>query len=161
MSSESVPPKPLQEADLVAYLDGELTPAQEARVSDLVERDPATRRELERLKHAWGLLDHLDRPLISADRTEHTLTIAAAAQARSSSRATALFAVRALGLVALSACAGWFGYTLAHAPRAESSQRLERDLSIAENLDAYIAVESFEFLQALARSQRAFPENEP
>src|SRR5689334_1695542 len=70
-------PPPLTEqekADLVAYLDGELTGAAARAVEAKLALNPAARAEAESLKRTWDLLDYLPRPEPSPSFTERTLS---------------------------------------------------------------------------------------
>ena len=49
--------------DLVAYLDGELSPVEVRAVEDLLAQDPQARETLEALRRSWDVLDLLDDDL--------------------------------------------------------------------------------------------------
>src|SRR5262249_39026234 len=66
------PPDPF-EADLVAYLDGELDPADARRVEARLATDPEARAKATALKKTFDLLDYLPRPEPSPDFTTRTL----------------------------------------------------------------------------------------
>ncbi|AWM37712.1 hypothetical protein GobsT_42720 [Gemmata obscuriglobus] len=66
------PPDPF-EAELVAYLDGELDPAAARRVEDRLAEDPAARARAAELKKSFDLLDYLPRPEPSPNFTTRTL----------------------------------------------------------------------------------------
>lgn len=69
---EPDPPDPF-EADLVAYLDGELDPADARRVEARLAADPAARARADALQRAYDLLDYLPRHEPSPDFTSRTL----------------------------------------------------------------------------------------
>jgi len=80
MSVEPLPPpedeSPLPdpfEAELVAYLDGELDPAASRRVEDRLAVDPAARARASALKQTYDLLDYLPKPDPSSNFTTRTL----------------------------------------------------------------------------------------
>ena len=57
--------KPLSEreqADLIAYLDGELKGEAARRVESRIVREPAVREEAAALRRAWDMLDFLPLP---------------------------------------------------------------------------------------------------
>src|SRR5262249_15358697 len=66
------PPDPF-EADLVAYLDGELDPADARRVEARLATDPEARAKATALKKTFDLLDYLPRPEPSPHFTTRTL----------------------------------------------------------------------------------------
>src|SRR4051794_1130478 len=61
-------------ADLVAYLDGELTGEAARAVEARISLDPRVRAEAETLKRTWDLLDFLPRPEPSPSFTQRTLS---------------------------------------------------------------------------------------
>src|SRR5262249_20930595 len=50
-----------EEAELIAYLDGELDPADARRVEDRLDEDPTFRAKADALKKSYDLLDYLPR----------------------------------------------------------------------------------------------------
>jgi hypothetical protein len=79
MPVEPLPPEdesPLAdpfEAELVAYLDGELDPVAARRVEDRLAVDPAARARVSALKQTYDLLDYLPKPDPSPNFTTRTL----------------------------------------------------------------------------------------
>ena len=59
--------------DLVAYLDGELTPEERTEVERLVREDPEVARELESFRATDALLDRYPGPDRTVDLTERVL----------------------------------------------------------------------------------------
>jgi hypothetical protein len=83
LPDDGPPPDPF-EAELVAYLDGELDPADARRVESRLATDPDVRARAAALKKTFELLDHLPRPEPSptfTSRTLERLPAVAAAQA--------------------------------------------------------------------------------
>lgn len=70
---DDTPPADPFEAELVAYLDGELDPAAARRVEARLATDPAAREKAAALKKTYDLLDYLPRPEPSPDFTTKTL----------------------------------------------------------------------------------------
>src|SRR5579875_3152629 len=69
-------PSPFSEqerADLVAYLDGELSGEAARALEAKLSLDPAARAEAEALRRTWELLDFLPRPQPSPRFTHRTL----------------------------------------------------------------------------------------
>lgn len=93
----SVEPGDPFEADLVAYLDGELDEASSRQVESRLASDPAAREKAATLKKTFDLLDYLPRPETSATFTTRTLekipalnpaTVSPQGQAQSTARST-------------------------------------------------------------------------
>src|SRR4051812_30678918 len=63
-----------ERADLVAYLDGELTGEAARALEAKITLDPQARAEAETLKRTWELLDFLPKPEPSASFTHRTLS---------------------------------------------------------------------------------------
>jgi Protein of unknown function (DUF3106) len=145
---------PAERANLVAYLDGELNEAEARAISTKLTQSITARRELEALELTWELLELLPRPQLSTEFTSKTLTTVKGEADRegrffSVAGQTAQHLVRVLVLVLSSV------FTLAAAYAAtrwlwpDPTARLERELSLAEHLDEYRDVGSFEFLKLL------------
>lgn len=69
-------PSPLSErerADLVAYLDGELTGEAARALEGKLSRHPEVRAEAEALRRTWAMLDFLPRAKPSTDFTHRTM----------------------------------------------------------------------------------------
>lgn len=148
---------PEQRSHLVAYLDGELQGHESEAISRTLGQSSIARHEVDGLKRTWRLLDALERPRASEELTSRTLSIAevldastsrlAGAASRLAERATRMLLLA--GLIALCFLAGVATTRWVWPDRAG---QLARHLSIAENLDAYRAVGSFEFLEQLDES---------
>jgi anti-sigma factor RsiW len=143
-----------ERANLVAYLDGELPETESRLLAAKLTGSISARREAEALEKAWELLDHLTRPQASREFTERTLSqarggaslddrlVAAAARiSRGISRA-------AVVVLSVSAAVG-ISYAATRWLWPDPSARLVRDLPIAEHLDEYREVGTFEFLNRL------------
>ena len=70
---DDAPPADPFEAELVAYLDGELDPAAARKVEKRLATDPAARAKATALKKTYDLLDYLPQPEPSATFTTRTL----------------------------------------------------------------------------------------
>jgi anti-sigma factor RsiW len=148
---------PAERANLVAYLDGELPEAEAQVIATKLTHSATARREAELLQKTWELLEHLDRPQASEALTERTLTevrqivergdrleTAFLQAARRALRNTVWIGVSLLALAAAFALVRWVW--------PSPSERLARELPIAEHLDEYRDVDTFEFLDELANS---------
>lgn len=153
--SQSPPPVPLSEqerADLVAYLDGELTGEAARAIEAKINLDPRMRAEADSLKRAWELLDFLPKaPEPASDFTERTLSRLEALNRPTPHQVLGrwLIAIGLWGLLIVGfAVGGYSGYRWAH-PREPGEKELLRDLRLIENKRYYDRIESFEFLQQL------------
>jgi anti-sigma factor RsiW len=144
--------------DLVAYLDGELPEGHTRAIATKLSLSATARQEVEMLKKTWELLDHLPRPQVPEQFTEKTITSIRRLELEGRLWEPALyawsaFAARAVGYVAIAAVALGLGYVLARWAWPDPTQRLVRDLTLAEHLDEYLEVGSFDFLSQLADSR--------
>jgi len=73
MADEPLPPDDPFEAELVAYLDGELDPVAARQVEERLAADPTARARAAALKKTYDLLDYLPQPEPSANFTTRTL----------------------------------------------------------------------------------------
>jgi len=156
---------PAERANLIAYLDGELPEPEARAINTKLTHSATARREVEALERTWELLDFLPRPKASENFTARTLTEIKQLDVHgrrfeSVLKETAQHAVRAGSWLLVSALALLIGYGLMQWAWPSRSARLARDLPIAEHLDDYRAVGSFEFLEALATSPEFGAEND-
>jgi anti-sigma factor RsiW len=157
MAVESLRLSQEERANLVAYLDGELTEAESAALAAKLTQSMSARREVELLEATWELLEHLARPQVPADFTERTITLAAGAGvlddrlANLASGSARIMAQWLLAAACLVVALG-VGYSAARWAIPDRSSRLARNLTIAERLDDYRAAGSFEFLRQLDES---------
>jgi hypothetical protein len=146
-----------ERADLVAFLDGELVEERVRILEEKLTRSLSGRREIESLKSTWDLLDLLPRPPADEAFTERTLTLASGrpdgddrlvGAARIVVRRVLSLSI-ALGVLTLC---GLTGYAATRWIWPDPTARLARDLTIAERLEDYQAVGSFDFLRRLDES---------
>jgi hypothetical protein len=164
--ADATPPLPeADRADLVAFLGGELSGEAATSMATRLTREPALRREADRLGASWALLDHLPQPDASAALTTKTLTriqsleapLGTQPQPSAVGRGRVPAWLAATALASAVGLTGWAGYTLAGWLWPPIDRRLIQDLSLAENLEEYEAVGSWSFAERLA----ALPEPEP
>jgi hypothetical protein len=153
---------PDERADLVAFVDGELPEAISRSLSTKLTQSATARREVEMLKKTWELLGHLPFPAVDAQFTERTVTEIRRVDVKdpaweSSVKAWTSRAVHAAIYLALAALATGLGYGATRWLWPDPSARLARDLSLAEHLDEYLEVGSFEFLDELAQAPQFNP----
>jgi hypothetical protein len=161
MSGMAVGPEqrlnPEERANLAAYLDGELTENESRVIATKLSLSPTARREVESLKKAWELLEFLHRPKASLIFSERTLTSVRALESRALSWHQAAGAwldhARKLAVcLFVAAVSLGLGFALTRYAWPDPAARLARDLSLAEHLEEYQEVNSFEFLDELAQS---------
>lgn len=146
---------PDERADLVAYVDGELPEASHRALSTKLTQSATARREVEMLRKTWELLGHLPFPEVDPDFPERTITEIRRLDMRDPAWGAS---VRAwsdrLLLIGIYLVAGviplGLGYAATRWLWPDPSARLVRQLSLAEHLDEYLEVESFDFLSELA-----------
>jgi anti-sigma factor RsiW len=148
---------PEERANLVAYIDGELTEAESRALATKLTRSATARREVDLLKKTWEVLDALPRPPVTDQFHERTLTYIRSLELRAEDRfalaqkwSGMILRLAVCLLVAVVGVASGFGVTRRLWPVPED--RTIRDLSLAEHLDEYLDVGSFEFLDELRNS---------
>jgi anti-sigma factor RsiW len=148
---------PAERFNLVAYLDGELNDAEARAIATKLTKSATARREVEALEKTWELLDHLPRPQVSAEFTARTLTevqqlSVADDRFESVVKQTTQNALRSVLWVVASCLAVGVGYALTQWVWPNPTARVARDLTIAEHLDEYRDVGTFDYLEELAHS---------
>ncbi|MBY0229789.1 MAG: hypothetical protein K2W96_10955 [Gemmataceae bacterium] len=150
-------PRPLTEAeqaDLVAYLDGELKGEAARAVEAKVSVDPAWRAEAAAHKQAWDMLDFLPRPEPTPSFTERTLSRLEPIRRSDpgtmppTDRPSRAWLWWSAGVVA-AALGGWLACWAA-LPTGPGERELVRDLRLIENLRIYERIEDAGFLEELA-----------
>lgn len=148
---------PTERANLVAYLDGELGEHESRAIATKLTQSVTARREIEMLQKTWELLEHLPRPRASESFTQRTLTevdrlsVAGDKMMGAASRTLRHALIMIAGILASMLCFG-LGVAAMRWAWPDPTARLVRDLPIAEHLDEYRDVGSFEFLEGLDRS---------
>jgi anti-sigma factor RsiW len=145
-----------EQADLVAFLDGELTGDARRAVETKLSLDPAVRAEAETLKKTWDLLDHLPKPEPSPNFTNRTMEKLAPIRAKAAAprklRPWLIGAGWAAALLAAVA-AGYAVVGLIARPAAVNpDQGLIRDLRVIENKRYYDRVDDLDYLKQLNQS---------
>jgi anti-sigma factor RsiW len=149
---------PEERANLAAYIDGELTENEERVMATKLSLSKTARREVESLKKTWELLEYLPRPKASADFPERTLTSIRSLESNALSwDQTARDWMIQVGKVAVCLLVAAAGLTIGYASVRwgwpDPSIRLAQDLNLAEHLEEYQEVGSFDFLDELANSK--------
>ena len=142
-----------ERADLVAYLDGELTEEAARSLETKLSLEPAARAEADSLKRTWELLDYLPKPQPSPSFTHRTLEKLAPIRTQAAPRPRRRFpwpvGVGWAAAVLAAAAAGYAGVSITTTPPVNPDQDLVRDLRIIENKRYYDRVDDLEFLKQL------------
>lgn len=141
--------------ELVAYLDGELSPEQATRIERRMAEDPKYRARLNQLERAWDLLDTLNRAEADDDFVHSTVEMVAV-QAVEEGKTQKLRTVRKrnYGWVAVAGLvlAATVGTYAAIKHRLERPNReLVRNLPLIERVDDYRNIDNLEFVKQLER----------
>jgi hypothetical protein len=149
---------PDERADLVAYLDGELPEAHSRLISNKLTQSATARRDVDILKRTWELLDYLPRPQPAPEFCERTISRIHRYDAEGRYweplvAALSVQAVRGVVYIAAAAVSLAVGYALTRWVWPDPTERVARDLTLAEHLDEYLEVGSFDFLSQLAASK--------
>jgi anti-sigma factor RsiW len=152
-------------ANLVAYLDGELTERDEQVLATKLSQSVSGRREMEALQKTWEMLDLLPRPPAPQDFTGRTLSEIQKLDMKGARFATAASSAAKRTAVVIASAAALLmslgiGYAAARWLWTDPTARLAKELPLAEHLDEYRAAGSFEFLELLDQSP-AFNESLP
>jgi hypothetical protein len=148
---------PAERANLVAYIDRELNDAESRAIATKLTQSVTARRELEALEKTWELLDFLPRPQPSAGFTERTLSevqlqVDREGRLLNIADAAAVRLIRVAVLVFSSLATLALCYVATRWIWPDPTGRLERHLSLAEHLDEYLDVGSYDFLNKLDQS---------
>lgn len=141
--------------EIVAYLDGELTPQESARVERRLASDERYRRQLQGIERAWAALDELPAATVDDNFSRSTMELVVdAARSEVQHRTQALPVERRnrrLSTVLLATMAALLG-ALAYRVRSENPNReLLADLPVIEYIDVYSQFRSVDFLRQLHR----------
>ena len=138
----------IEQAEMVAYLDGELDVQQVADVEKRLSEDPEYRVRLQQLQQAWDLLDELPRSKGDEQFTRSTVEIVVVKAREEAERRTWLPRLGGLLLVVGVSLAGYlFSWQLAN----RDNRQLIQDLPVIEKMSQYKQAESLEFLRMLVK----------
>jgi len=152
---QSVDEQPYDE-QLVAYLDGELSPTERAEVERKLAEDETYRVRLEELDQTWEMLDTLPKADLDDEKfmrsTVEMITVAASQELETYQERRRLRGwVQYIAGTLLIVAAMVIGSRLVHHYQTREDRWLIENLPIVENVDAYQRVESIEFLDRLHR----------
>jgi len=145
------------EEQLVAYLDGELSPEESRRTEELLASDVEARTATQRLDRSWEMLERLDRQEADEEFARSTIEMVAAAAEEDVAevRAEAPVRRRRRWLLAVGGllAASLAGFLAVDGVAPDRNRQLIEDLPVLENLDAYLEIDDIEFLRELNRQQ--------
>jgi hypothetical protein len=149
---------PDERADLIAYIDGELPETNSRSIATKLIHSATARREVEMLEKTWQLLDYLPRPRVTDQFAERTISHIQRLELKGNLLGPALAAWsgvlgRAVAYLVIGAVFLGLGYALVRWVWPDPTSRLVQDLTLAEHLDEYLEVGSFQFLSQLAESR--------
>jgi len=140
--------------ELVAYLDGELSRDQAAKIERRMADDPKYAARLNQLQRAWDLLDTLNRTEADDDFVHSTVEMVAVhAVEEAKTQKVRIVRRRNLGWVAIAifvlAVSGT-AYGLIRHRLEKPNRELVHNLPIIERVDDYQNIDSLEFVKQLA-----------
>lgn len=140
---------------MVAYLDGELAPAERQRLDNLVAANPDLGQELQKLDATWEMLNELPRATVGESFTTSTVEMVALSASRelevqqlsSKRHKIRQTVVAAIGI----GVAGMVGFIVMLWLPSENDE-LIKDYHVINNLEEYMLVQDIRFLERLAES---------
>ncbi len=140
--------------NFVAYLDGELEPAEAQDLERVLADSPVARKDIELLVRTYGLLDLLPRPQATVEFTQKTMATIKLSDIKTDVTQSVWYKRVHLGLVALTgvallAATGLLAYGCTSRLVPTEDDLLLRDLQVIQHLDEYSQVGQFEFLERL------------
>jgi hypothetical protein len=153
---------PDERADLVAYVDGELPEVHARSIATKLTKSATARREVELLQKTWEMLDLLPLPQATERFSEKTISQVRRLELQGHSWEPLISdwsarLGRVLVYLVLAAMFLGVGYALTRWAWPDKTERLVHDLTLADHLDDYLDVGSFEFLTELAESKQFGP----
>ncbi|MGI9456712.1 MAG: anti-sigma factor family protein [Aeoliella sp.] len=138
--------------ELVAYLDGELSPQENEKVEQQIRDDDEVRHEMQQYDRVWNALDGLPRATVGDKFTQTTIEMVAVEAQQKLTQQTALMPVRKRNrrwqLAGLCAAGVVLGGILMALVMPNPNRMLYMNLPVITQLDAYNEVREVEFLRA-------------
>lgn len=149
-----------QRENLVAYLDGELTPEETGEIDQALVESPVARHEIEMLTRTWEMLELLPNQTASDEFTATTMqTVRLSEDTEPGFTIEDYYPQIRTGLMALTwlvcvTLASWAGFMIANQWTPNPTDQLVEDLPVIENYDQYRTLEvddteKIEFLKEL------------
>ncbi len=147
--------KSRQLEEIVAYLDGELSPQESAQVERRLASDEQYRRHLQGMERAWAALDQLPAATVNDNFSKTTMELVVdAAHSEVLQRTQALPVERRkqrLSTVLLATAATLLGALAYRVQSGNPNRALLADLPVIEYIDIYSQFREVDFLRQLRR----------
>lgn len=160
---------PDPDAELIAYLDGELDGPEAQEVEARLALDPAARTRADAYRKTFDLLDYLPRPEPSPDFATRTLTrlqpVASGERRAAGSDASASPVARRSSLLpwllagVLAAVGGYVAHVALRPLSGRADDLSYADVRVIENLPLYLGVDDLGFLRALDDAELFAPDS--
>ena len=138
---------------IVAYLDGELSPAESAQVEKRLAEDQTFRQQLKQLEQAWAALDELPATTVDDQFSRTTMELVVNAAEKEVLEKTAALPVvqrgRRISNWLLAAAAALVGFAMFRLAWTSPNRQLREYLPAVVHVDAYTQFREIEFLQQL------------
>ena len=139
--------------EIVAYLDGELSPEESARVEQRLASDESYRQQLQGVERAWKALDELPLPVVDDRFSRTTMQLAVQAAVAEVQEKTAALPIQRrrsrLGTWLTAAAAAALGVLVVRLAWQNPERMLLTDLPVIDNVDVYSQVDRPDFLRML------------
>ena len=139
--------------EIVAYLDGELSPEESARVEQRLASDESYRQQLQSIERAWLALDQLPQEYVDDQFSRTTMELAvkvAAAEVHERTMSLPIVQRRRRISSVLAACvAAALGFLIFRLAWQGVDRALLADLPVVDNVDVYTQFDSPTFIRSL------------
>ncbi|MBX3426029.1 MAG: hypothetical protein KF688_10150 [Pirellulales bacterium] len=126
---------------IVAYLDGELSPSESAEIERRLARDEEFRQEMQGIERAWAALDDLPRTTLDDRFARTTMEMVVSEAANEVAALTAALPVvrrkRQWSRLLAGAAAGLLAFLAVRIVRDAPNRALLADLPVVRNVDSY------------------------
>jgi hypothetical protein len=154
MSTDTSQPETPDHDELVAYLDGELGPAECRAIEQRLANDPKFREKLNNLDQAWEALNVLPTSMVDDSFAKTTIELACVAAQEDLTKHTQVLAVARRGrkwqVFACCLVAGVMGFIVNRWVAVRNEHAQLNDLPIIAQLNALSNTPSIEFLRKLS-----------
>ncbi|MBA4104225.1 MAG: hypothetical protein C0485_00575 [Pirellula sp.] len=142
--------------EIVAYLDGELSVEESARVEQRLASDEEYRQQLQSIERAWLALDQLPQEYVDDRFSRTTMEMAVKAAATEVQERTMALPVvqrrRRFSSVLAACAAAALGFLVFRLAWQGPDRALLADLPVVDNVDVYTQFDSPEFIRSLQQN---------
>ena len=139
--------------EIVAYLDGELSPEESARVEQRLASDESYRQQLQSIERAWLALDQLPQEYVDDRFSRTTMELAVKAAANEVQERTMALPIvqrrRRLSSLLAACVAAALGFLVFRLAWQGHDRALLADLPVVDNVDVYAQFDSPTFIRSL------------